>query len=105
MASGIVRLTHLAREDLLGIGRYIAVDNPDRAKTFVLEIHAKAEAYAIHPLMGRERSDLARDVRSFPHQAYTVFYRPYRNGIQIVRVFSGYRDIHPDMLISKIGKT
>jgi len=105
MASSNVYLTGSARRDLVNVGRYIAADNPDRAKSFVQEIHAKAETYADHPGMGQDRSDLAKNIRSFPHTTYVVFYRPFRKGIQIVRVFSGYRDIQPDMLISKSEKT
>ena len=93
-----VRLTHRARQDLAGIGRYIGRDNPARARTFLLDIHAKAEAYAAHPDMGRDRAELAEGVCSFPHGDYVVFYRRYRRGIQIVRVLSGYRDVRPGMM-------
>ena len=104
MVSGTVRLTRQARQDLVDIGRYIAADNPERSETLIFEIQDKAAAYADHPMMGHDRSDLAKDIRSFPHHTYMVFYRPYRNGIQIVRVFSGYRDIQPDMLKFNAGK-
>ncbi len=86
--------------DLQKIGRYIGKDNSARAGTFIRDIHKKSEAYAVHPDMGRDRSDLAKGIRSFPHGDYVIFYRRYRNGIQIVRVFNGYRDISPDTFLS-----
>ena len=95
-----IRLTHRARADLAEIGRYIARDNPPRARTFLMDIHRTADAYADHPDMGRDRADLGKGVRSFPHGDYVVFYRRYRSGIQIVRVLSGYRDVGPGMFES-----
>ena len=92
-----VRLTRRARSDLAAIGGYIGRDNPARARTFLRDIHRAAGAYADHPEMGRDRADLAKGVRSFPHGNYVVFYRPWRRGIQIVRVLSGYRDVQPGM--------
>lgn len=91
-----VTLTRLAEQDLREIGAYIAQDNPRRAAGFIREIHAKALAYAEHPEMGRDRSDLAPGLRSFPHGAYVVYYRRWRRGIQIVRVYHGSRDIGPE---------
>lgn len=96
---GNVRLTVRAQRDLRDIGRFIGKDNPARAATFIHEIYRKSEAYAGHPDMGRDRSDLAEGIRSFLHGHYIVFYRRYRNGIQIVRVFNGYRDISPDTFL------
>ena len=48
--------------------------------------------------MGRDRSDLAARVRSFPHRNYMIFYRRFHRGIQIVRVIHGQRDITPEAL-------
>ena len=44
-----IRLTHRARADLAEIGRYIARDNPPRARAFLMDIHRTADAYADHP--------------------------------------------------------
>ncbi len=43
--------------------------------------------------MGRARDELARGVRSFPFGRYVVFYMPLDNGIDVVRVLHGSRDI------------
>ena len=44
-------------------------------------------------MMGRSRSELAPDLRSFPFEAYVIFYRPLDNGVEIVRVIHGSRNI------------
>jgi toxin ParE1/3/4 len=49
-----------------------------------------------NPLAGRARPELAENVRSFPVGNYVIFYRPLQDGIEIVRVLSGYRDLLPD---------
>jgi toxin ParE1/3/4 len=43
--------------------------------------------------MGRSRDELATNVRSFPVNDYLIFYRPIEEGIEILRVVSGYRDL------------
>ena len=43
--------------------------------------------------MGRVRSELAPELRSFPVGRYVVFYLPCPDGIDIVRVLHGARDI------------
>jgi len=44
-------------------------------------------------MMGRARDELASGVRSFPFGRYVVFYAPLDDGIDIVRVLHGSRDI------------
>ena len=51
---------------------------------------------AQNPLAGRARSDLASKLRSFPVGSYVVFYVPVSDGIEVVRVMSGRRDIDAD---------
>ena len=43
--------------------------------------------------MGRERSELAPDMRSHPHGNCVIFYRELATGVQVIRVISRYRDI------------
>ena len=59
-----------AREDLRAIVRYIAKDNPLRARTFGLELRNKTLPLADHPSLGRP------GVRELVvHRNYIVFYR------------------------------
>ena len=48
---------------------------------------------ATQPMMGRARDELAPGVRSFPFGRYVVFYMPLDDGIDVVRVLHGARDI------------
>ena len=82
-----------ALQDLADIWAYIADDNPSRADAFADLIDEKLQALARHPRMGRVRSELSADLRSFVVGRYVIFYLPLRNGIDIVRVIHGARDI------------
>jgi toxin ParE1/3/4 len=43
--------------------------------------------------MGERRKDFASgDLRSFSVGKYIIFFRPARDGIEVARVVSGYRD-------------
>ena len=82
----------LAELDLLEIWLFIAEDNEDAADRFLDLLDQKCRHLAEYPLSGRSRQDLAPDLRSFPVKRYVVFYRPTSDGIEVVRVLSGYRD-------------
>jgi toxin ParE1/3/4 len=43
--------------------------------------------------MGRERPELGKDVRVFPHGQYFLIYRSTAHGVGIARVVHGARDI------------
>lgn len=43
--------------------------------------------------MGQKCDELEPDIRSFPVENYIIFYPPIDDGVQIVRVISGYRDL------------
>ena len=43
--------------------------------------------------MGRSRPELARNVRSFPVGKYVIFYVALVDGVEVVRVLHGARDI------------
>jgi toxin ParE1/3/4 len=82
-----------AISDLTDIWTFIAEDSPERADQFIDGIHAKCEALAEAPMMGRERSELVPGMRSFPLARYLIFYRIVEEALQVVRVLSGYRDL------------
>jgi toxin ParE1/3/4 len=43
--------------------------------------------------MGRRRDELSPNVRSFPINNYLIFYRLIEEGVEILRVVSGYQDL------------
>jgi len=90
-----VTRTPLAREDLKQIGRYIARESRDRsiALRFLDSIEQKLRLHATQPEMGERRRDLGAGVRHFSVGHYVVFYRPTADGIEVLRVLHGSRDI------------
>jgi toxin ParE1/3/4 len=87
--------TSEARQNLRDLGRYIAQQSGDRslALRFLDRIARKCEQYARQPLMGDARPDLGPDVRCFPVGNYVVIYRPLPDGILVLLVVHGARDI------------
>lgn len=86
-------ITRVAKADLAEIWEYIGVSNAAAADKLLDTINDKIHSIANSPLMGRERSELAPMLRSFPIAQYVLFYRPITEGIEIVRVLHGARDL------------
>ena len=83
----------LAEADILEIWDYIAADSFAVADGWVDRLDEQFRVLATQPLMGRARDELATGVRSFPFGRYVVFYVPLDDGIDVVRVLHGARDI------------
>jgi toxin ParE1/3/4 len=92
----------LALSDLAEIWAYIAADSQKNADAFAALIHTKLQMLARRPRVGRARSELGRDLRSFPVGSYVIFYVPITKGIEIIRVLHGARDI--DALFQQEGE-
>ncbi len=88
-----------ALNDLAEIWEYIGANNPDAADRLLDNINDKVKLIAESPYIGREREELAPGIRSFPAGRYLIFYRPIADGIEIVRVLHGSRDV--DTIISE----
>jgi toxin ParE1/3/4 len=82
-----------ASADLSEIWEFIALDNMARADGFIDRIDEKFRLLAAQPLMGRERNELAPGLRSFPMAPYVIFYELVVDGVAIVRVLHGARDV------------
>ena len=85
--------TSQAELDRVEIALCIARDNPAAADCLLETIDEKCRLLAQMPEMGRKRPDLAPDLRSLPVGHYVIFYRPAPDGIQVIRVLHGSRDI------------
>ena len=83
----------LAEVDLDDIWWYIAQDNPDAADRFLAKIGEQCQTLAQFPKMGISRDELTPALRSFPVGNYLIFYLPIDDGIEVVRVLSGVRDM------------
>lgn len=84
-----------ANQDLLEIWVYLAENSLETADRFLEELGEKSQALAEFPGMGRARPELAPGLRSFPVGRYVLFYLPAAEGIEVVRVLHGARDIQP----------
>ena len=84
-----------AADDLIEIWDYIADDNVARADAFIDEADAQFRLLLEQPLLGRSREELAPGIRSFPLGRYVIFYEVIADGIAIVRVLHGARDLGP----------
>ena len=83
----------LAAADIFEIWDYIADDSLVAADRWVDRLDEQFGLLATQPLMGRARDELAPGVRSFAFGRYVIFYAPLDDGIDVVRVLHGARDI------------
>jgi toxin ParE1/3/4 len=60
-----IRLSRLARTDILDIWTYVAADNPAAADRVVERIERVLQSISEHPEMGRERFEIMPGLRSF----------------------------------------
>ncbi len=88
-----LRFNAQARFDLDDIWRYIAGRSIERADGFIDRIEEKCRLLAENPMLGRSREELAPSLRSFPVGNYLLFYVPLEDGVEVVRVLSGARDL------------
>ena len=89
------RVSDAARADLEEIWIFIARDNPDAADRYVRAVVSTFPKLASMPYLGRQRKELLPAVRSFPVGNYVIFYRPIDDGVEIVRILHGARDLPP----------
>ena len=82
-----------AAADILEIWDFIAEDSFAAADRWVDRLDETLELWATQPMMGRGREELAPGVRSFAFGKYVVFFSPLSDGIDVVRVLHGARDI------------
>ena len=82
-----------AREDLVGILRYISQDKPEAAVSRVEKIEDKCLLIASQPEMGEFRPQLGSDVRCNFVGRYVIFHRKHDDTVEILRVILGDRNI------------
>ncbi|MFC7555996.1 type II toxin-antitoxin system RelE/ParE family toxin [Pseudoroseomonas wenyumeiae] len=82
-----------ARADLIEIGDFIALDNPERALSFLMDLERVMRAAAERPGSFPARDDLYPGVRAARHGRYLIFFVEAREEVQVVRVLHGARDL------------
>jgi toxin ParE1/3/4 len=83
-----------ADQDLLEIWLYIAEDSPDDADRFLDRLEENAQKLAEFTEIGRDRPELAPNLKSFSVDRYILYYRPDVDGIELVRILHAARDIN-----------
>jgi toxin ParE1/3/4 len=82
-----------AETDLLEIWLYIAQDSPRAADRLLDRIEAQCRLLADNPRLGRPRPEIAPEARAWIVGRYLVLYRGQDDGIEVVRVVHGAREI------------
>jgi toxin ParE1/3/4 len=85
--------------ELWAIWKFIAQDNPDAARRVIEAAHATFKNLAVTPGLGRPhkfRNPQLKATRSWRvagFDNYLIFYRPIPEGVQVLHVYDGARDI------------
>lgn len=83
------RIADSAEADMEDIWVYIAQHNADAADALIGKFRVRFASLAKTPGIGRRRTDLRSDLRSFAVGNYVIFYREMEPTIEIVRVLHG----------------
>jgi toxin ParE1/3/4 len=90
-----VQFTTRARQDLQDIGDYIALDNPFRARSFVVELRDASLGLGDRPLrFPLLESFEDQGYRRRVHGSYLIIYRVDADIVRIIRVISSSVDLH-----------
>lgn len=81
------------QEDLQQITRYIAQNNPARARSFVAELRKQCELLAEFPHLGVAKPEYAADLRMLPYQRYLIFFSSNTDAVKIERVLHSARNL------------
>ena len=88
--------TRESRCDFDEIWGYIAVRDLFAADRLIKHFDATLSVIASAPDIGRNVEEFGPNLRSFPIGSYLIFYRPIEDGIQLLRIVHGARDITPE---------
>jgi toxin ParE1/3/4 len=72
-------ISPLAEQDIESIGDYIALDNPHRALTFIIELRNQCAKIATSPKAFRSRPELGTNIRSCAYGNYVIFFMVHRH--------------------------
>jgi toxin ParE1/3/4 len=82
-----------AEEDLLAIANHIATDNPAAAAKWLDTIERTLTLLASNSMMGEDVSRLRPNLRRFCQGKYLLFFEPRSDGINLLRVLHGSRNV------------
>jgi toxin ParE1/3/4 len=90
---GRLRFSNRARQDLLDIWVYIAERNPRAADKVFDLIQRRCQDLREHVQLGPARPDIAVGARALVIERWLVLYRQVDDGVQVVRIVDGARDL------------
>lgn len=85
--------TPAAESDLIDIWVTIALDNREAANRLHQDFEGRFRQLAAFPESGPLRADIADGLRSLTCRNYVILYRTVADGVEIVRVVHGARDL------------
>ena len=88
-----------AIRDMEQILDYLANTNINAGEKFLEEFSKKCRYLTEFPLMGRSYREIRPYLRGLPMKNYIIFYRLTEQGLEIMRVVKGERDL--DALFSE----
>lgn len=88
-----LRLSKAFADDLDDIWGFIGVDSPLQADAFIRRLMKTCEQLAERPGIGRDRREFGKGYRSFVEGDFIILYRPFPDGIEVMRIIHGARDI------------
>jgi len=83
----------LASRDLNEIADYFVQTNLEAGECFFREFNRKCQQLTAFPNSGKSYAEIRTDLRGLPIEGYVVFYRLLDDGIEILRVVSGRRNL------------
>ncbi|NJR26040.1 MAG: type II toxin-antitoxin system RelE/ParE family toxin [Richelia sp. CSU_2_1] len=83
----------LASLDLNEIADYFASNNIEAGERFFQDFSRRCQQLANFPNLGRSYIEISPNLRGLPLDGYIIFYRILDDGIEILRVVSGRRDL------------
>jgi addiction module RelE/StbE family toxin len=88
----IVKWTNEALENLWEIERYIGINSPKNAESFVNHLIEQGESIALNPQMGRMVPEISNpEIREVIIKKYRIVYRVLEQEIEILTVFEGHK--------------
>ncbi len=83
----------LASRDLDEIANYFTEANLEAGERFFRDFNRKCQQLVAFPSSGKSYAPVRADLRGLPLESYIIFYRVLDDGIEILRVVSGRRNL------------
>jgi toxin ParE1/3/4 len=82
-----------ASRDLSEIADYFLIRNLEAGEKLFREFNKKCQNLANFPSMGRSYAHIKASLRGLPLDGYVILYQVLDDGVEILRVVSGNRDL------------